>query len=165
MILVAIDHYSKWITAIPIRNKSAATVSNVSKNRIIPNLLRIPKNIITDNGLEFRAQETENVLAEYGIRHIYSSPYNPSSNGSVERANRTLINMMRALVTDISEWDKYLARAVILYNSTYHTQLGCSPSDCLIKRAHDAIDNIPVERQELDTWREGHPNFKSFKLN
>ena len=52
--LVVVDHFSKWGTAIPIRNKNAATITKAFKSQVLPNLVRIPQNVLTDNGLEFK---------------------------------------------------------------------------------------------------------------
>ena len=49
-VVVAIDHHSKWLTAVPIKNKTSATVTNALKNNILPCLPRIPDKILSDNG-------------------------------------------------------------------------------------------------------------------
>ncbi len=52
--------------------------------------------ILSDNGAEFAARKTpdnhpfELMLAELGIRHRYTRPYRPQTNGKVERFWRTL---------------------------------------------------------------------------
>ena len=130
---MVVDHKSKWLAAAPIRDKSASSVANALKSCIIPNLLRIPTNVLTDNGLEFKGKETEDILANYGINHIYSSPYNPASNGAVERVNRTLINTIKALTNDLRVWNKILPKAIVVYNNTIHSKLHASPSEFLLK--------------------------------
>ena len=95
-VLVVIDHFSKWMAAVPLKNKTATLVSNALRY-VLPGLLKIPVHIMSDNGPEFRSQETEHVFEDFGIRHIYTSPYSPASNGVVERANRSLKDIIKGL--------------------------------------------------------------------
>ena len=89
-LLVVIDHYTKWTSAVPIRNKTSATVAKVLEQRVLPNLVFKPRRILSDNGPEFIGEEFRALLASYGIDHQFTTPNQPSSNGLVERANRTL---------------------------------------------------------------------------
>ena len=52
-LLVAVDHYSKWVSAVPIKNKTAKTVARALERRILPNLVFQPVKLLSDNGLEF----------------------------------------------------------------------------------------------------------------
>ena len=98
--LVVIDHFSKWLTVVPIKNKRAQTVVSVLEHRILPGLPGKPQRLLTDNGSEFASEVFNNVLNLYGIKHSYSSPYKPACNGAVERANRTISELLRCLVEE-----------------------------------------------------------------
>lgn len=163
--LVAVDHYSKWMTAVPLKNKSALAVSQALKCQIIPNCIKTPDNILSDNGLEFRGQETERVLQEFNINHIYSSPHHPASNGAVERVNRTLKDLIKASITDHRDWDIVLPKVIVIYNNTFHTQINSSPTKLILSQTHKVNDNIKLEHSTTDNWREGHPNFAPFTIN
>ena len=161
--LVVIDHFSKWMLAVPLKNKTSISVASALKCDIFPNMIRMPLNILTDNGKEFTGKETEGVLKCFDVKHLYSSPYTPSSNGAVERVNQTLIGIIKALSDDLSDWDKVLHRAVIIYNQTYHNQIKCSPADFIMTKQHGPSNQIIMEGESQENWREGNPNFKSFK--
>ena len=103
-------------------------------------------------------------MQKFGIEHRYSSPYCPSANGGVERANRTLINLIKGSNCKPTDWDIVLSKAVYNYNNTYHSQLKMSPSQFLLENAHRPDAEIPVGKDVIDYWREGHPNFKPFKI-
>ena len=47
--------------------------------------------VMTDNGSGYRSRLFNQVLAAQGIRHKYTRPYRPQTNGKVERFNRTLM--------------------------------------------------------------------------
>ena len=91
----AVDHFSKWVTAVPIKNKKSSTIVNAFRTQIFPHLLCVPKSILTDNGPEFTASEFSEFLSEFNVDHKLTSPYCPTSNGAVERANKTVINLLK----------------------------------------------------------------------
>jgi hypothetical protein len=103
------------------------------------------------------------LLGEYGIHHVYTTPYNPSSNGLVERVNRTLAELLRNLSATHSTWDDYIPRAVVLYNSSYHSELKMSPSSYLLTKPFDLDPSTPLAESETQYWREGNPAFSPFE--
>ena len=70
-VLVVIDHCSKWMTAVPLKDKTALRVCEALKERVFPSLLKVPLHVLSDNGVEFRSQETEQVLDDFSIKHIW----------------------------------------------------------------------------------------------
>ena len=163
--LVVVDHYTKWLSAVPLKNKTGKSVANALRYRILPNLPRIPDRVLSDNGLEFTAEETENVFIEFGIKHIYSTPYSPASNGAVERANKSLKDLIKASTNDPCDWDKVFPKILVNYNNSYHSQIKCSPSDKILMKEYSLVPKIPLSDDVVETWREGHPNFSPFKLH
>ena len=161
-LLVFIEHYSKWTTAVPIPNKTSLTVASALKNRILPNLLRIPFKLLSDNGPEFGA-EFRNVLREYNIKHQHSSPYHPAGNGRVERVNQTFIQLLKA-ADKPNKWDENISQALITYNNTFHREVNDCPAHILLNVAHELKSKPLLNSNVLDSWKEGHPNFCSFKV-
>ena len=162
--LVAVDHCSKWLSVVPLKDKRAATVARALDERILPFLAKMPSTILSDNGKEFVAQEFENVLHKYGIKHIFTTPYSPSSNGACERVNSTILNFVRGLRLDQNRWDEGLVKAVVTYNNTSHSQIGTSPSQFILQQVHSCIPACPIDNETRETWREGHPNFAPFRV-
>ena len=132
---------------------------------MIPNLLRTPEKILSDNGTVFRGQETERVMDEFGVKHVYSSPYTPTANGGVERVNQTVTRFLKGLTEQENKWDEVLSKAIMIYNNTYHSEIKCTPTDFLMNNSHETSKLIPVDNETKDHWREGHPNFKFFRLD
>ena len=162
-VVVAIDHHTKWIAAVPIKNKTAATVTNVLKNSILPNLPRVPDKILSDNGPEFRSATFNNFLNEYSISHIYSTPYKPSSNGCVERSNRTIIQLLKGLIgNNGNSWDEHLTRALVTYNTTVHSEIKSSPSEFLLQQSHECSQSLAISKETMKTWKVGNPKFLPF---
>ena len=57
------------------------------------------KKVRSDNGSEFRNTRVEEWCDEKGIKHEFSTKYTPEQNGLVERKNRTLIDMVRSMLS------------------------------------------------------------------
>jgi hypothetical protein len=162
--LVVVDHFSKWLVCVPIKNKQANHVASALEHRILTSLPGRPRRILTDNGKEFTAREFEHVLDRHDIQHVYSSPYKPSSNGAVERTNRTVIQLLRCLgsQSDVS-WDIHLTKAVLNYNHSWHSQLLMSPSKFLLAKAHVRVTSTVLDSSTQRLWKEGHPNFHPYR--
>ena len=156
--LVVVDHFSKWLSVIPIKDKRSETVAKMMKSRVLPTLPCIPDRILSDNGPEFRGKEFEDLLEEAGIKHVFTTPYQPSSNGAVERVNRTVIQFLRGLSKDGSTWDSVLPKAVVIYNNTYHESIGRTPSQMIINVAHK-VSPSPKINNNKEYWKIGNPNF------
>ena len=161
-VLMVVDHFSKWLVAVPLQSKRGDAVAHALEHRVLPVLPRCPVRMLSDNGPEFRSSVVGEVLAKFSVAHSFSTPYCPASNGGVERVNRTIAEMLRGLASDRSNWDVNLPRAVMVYNNTTHRSLGMSPSSCLLTVAHDfrVQPLLPADVQEV--WKEGHPRFTPF---
>ena len=164
-LLVLIDHFSKFLAVVPIKNKKSQTIADSLKHEILPLLPSLPMRLLSDNGTEFRGSEFERVLSEFQIEHIYSTPYMPTSNGCVERSNRTIIEMLKGLGSKQNEWDQNLSILVITYNNTVHSQTKLSPSECIMSRAYEVLTPFPIHANIVDKWQEGHPNFCPYRVN
>ena len=46
---------------------------------------------MTDNGPAYRSRLFNDVLAAQQVKHVFTRPYRPQTNGKVERFNRTLV--------------------------------------------------------------------------
>lgn len=168
-ILVVVDLFSKWLSAVPIRNKKAETVTKAFKLQVLPMLPKIPEKILSDNGSEFKNTKFEELLNEYNIIHTFSTPFKPSSNGGVERVNQTVISLLKGTITNGAElgrvdWDEKLPKVVITYNNTIHSQTGMSPTTCIMTKAHDLETNCLLDANISSKWIEGNPNFAPFEL-
>ena len=95
-ILVAIDHFTKWVEATSYFVLKAKHAAWFLENKIIGRL-GVPQEIIFNNGSQFEG-EVRRVMEEYGIEHHKSSPYRPQANGAVEAANKNVKNILAKMV-------------------------------------------------------------------
>ena len=162
--LVMVDHNSKFMSAVPLKSKHSAVVSTAMKEHILPFLPKIPSRVMSDNGKEFVGRDFVDMLAEFGINHTLTTPYHPSSNGLVERTNRTIAELLRNLSAKPLTWDDELIKAVMVYNNTHHAELKMSPSKYLLSCSHSMVDNPVVPTSDTAHWREGNPSFLPYKV-
>ena len=69
----------------------------------------VPREILTDQGINFMSELLQELHKLLGIKSIHTSPYHPQTDGLVERFNQTLKQMLKkVLMTDRRSWDKLL---------------------------------------------------------
>ena len=161
-VLVVVDHFSKWLSVIPIRDKRGETIKRAVEERILPSLPYKPIRVLTDNGPEFRSRVLEEILEKYKIEHVLTTPYKPASNGAVERVNRTVIQFLKALSERENKWDKELTRMLLIYNGTYHEEIGMAPNERLVRENNKEVSSAIVPSSEEKWWKEGRAGFVSF---
>lgn len=149
-----IDDYSRLAWAEVVRDISSLTVMFAALKCL--NVLHDQyslkfEEILSDNGPEFGPRTSkqkehhpfERMLMEIGIKHRYTRPYRPQTNGKVERFWRTLSEDLIA-ETDfdsIEELKDELMQYLVYYN---------------IKRPHQGIDGkTPVEMMVLQQNNNG----------
>ena len=86
--------------------------------------------VLTDNGPAYRSTDFARACLAAGVRHLYTRPYRPQTNGKVERFNRTLLDewaYVRVYHSDAAR-TAALARWLHIYNHhRYHTAIGGLP--------------------------------------
>jgi transposase InsO family protein len=85
-VFVAVDLFTKNVEVLPTRSLKTSQVMEFINCQIIGNH-GVPKIILADNALYFKAEELMKMYGDYGIQHKFSSAYNPQENGAVERFN------------------------------------------------------------------------------
>ncbi|UYV64717.1 hypothetical protein LAZ67_3001746, partial [Cordylochernes scorpioides] len=121
--LTIVDGFSRRIFVEFLKDKLSA--AEVLKKFIVKRENELNsklKRVRTDNGTEFINKNLETFIESKGIKHELTTPYTPRSNGRVERANRTLLDKGRTLLTDsqlpLHFWAEAVNTAAYLYNLT-----------------------------------------------
>lgn len=125
-ILMVIDTWSKYLWAIPLKNKTGKEVAEAMAKVLAE---RVPKNLQTDHGKEFYNPEFRRLMSDYNINHY--STYSNLKAAIVERVNRTLKNAMwrEFSAQGTYKWVELLPRLVREYNSRQHRTIGMAPKN------------------------------------
>ena len=133
-ILTIEDAYSRHVTAVPIRNKEAATVTKHLMDRYV-SIFGTPSAIHSDQGKEFTAEIFRDLMDKLQIKRTTTPAYNPQSNGNLERFHRTLNSIIRVFCDrEDPEWEYYLPSATLAYNTKTHSSTGITPFSAMFGR-------------------------------
>lgn len=124
------------------------------------------KTLRSDNGGEYTSAEFTDYLKREGIRHELTIPRTPEQNGVAERMNRTLVEMVRSMLSDSKApsrfWAEALSTAAYIRNRCPTKSVeGMTPIEALTGKKPDlthlrrfgcaAYAHIPKEeRQKLN---------------
>jgi transposase InsO family protein len=98
-IFTAIDAYTRYLVAVPLRNKSAVTVANALVEHVfLPHGAH--RSIVSDQGREFCNEVLDEVTRLLGVEKLRTSAYRASANGRVERVHRTMNALLSKVVSE-----------------------------------------------------------------
>ena len=126
-ILSVINVMTRYAVAVPIPDKSAATVARAFLTNVV-GPFGPPESIYSDSGTEFTSSITKEVLRWLGIHQRHITVYRPQASGLVERFNGKIISILRCLVYEQpGSWCLSLPLAILAYNSAKNRVLRESP--------------------------------------
>lgn len=125
-IIVATDYLTKWPEARPVSEATASKTAAFIYDEIICRH-GCPKVILTDRGTHFRNQIVDDLLARFEIKHLYSTPYHPKTNGLTERFNRTLGDSLAKVSETDTDWDKHLGSVLFAYRTAKQSTTKIEP--------------------------------------
>lgn len=80
-----------------------------------------------------------------GIEKTRTCPYNPKSDCLVERANKSIPQMLKVFVSqEQTEWGGHLCYVVAVYRATRHRSTGCSQNLLMLGREVDCHVDLMV---------------------
>ena len=142
-----IDHFSKFGISIPVVNKEAKTILESLKIALECN--GFPEEIGSDNGKEFKNNLIEGYLREKNIKFIHGLPYNPHSQGVVERFHKTIKDYLYSIYSDDKDnFDLRLSIDIVVkkYNNHIHRTTKYTPNQIFYSNDEElyreVLDNI-----------------------
>ena len=127
-IVTAMDVFCRYFFAYPTSNQDAKTIANVLII-IMTMHAYLPTTLISDKGTAFLSHVNKEVAGVLGInlkhaatKHAQIVGLLEQSHGSIKQALKVETGERRSL------WHKYINNAVLNYNTSFHTSIGCEPS-------------------------------------
>ncbi|XP_029965625.1 uncharacterized protein K02A2.6-like [Salarias fasciatus] len=94
MFLAAVDAHSKWPEVAVMKNTSS--YRTIEELRSMFSRYGLPKQLVSDNGLQPVSEEFETFMEKNGIQHIKSAPFHPATNGLAERFVQTMKHALKS---------------------------------------------------------------------
>ena len=138
-IIVATDYLTRWPEARAVPDAGAYTLAKFIFEEIICRH-GTPKIILSDQGRNFISETVRLLCEKFLIKHKFSSPYHPQTNGMVERFNRTLCESL-AKVKESEDWDLYIPAVLLAYRTKRHATTGYTPFQLVYGRQA----TLPIE--------------------
>uniref|UniRef100_A0A3P9LLK5 Gypsy retrotransposon integrase-like protein 1 n=1 Tax=Oryzias latipes TaxID=8090 RepID=A0A3P9LLK5_ORYLA len=140
-VLVVTDHFTKMAHAFLCPNQSAKAVAHQLWHNYFC-VYGFPRRLHSDQGATFESALIAELLSVAGVQKSHTTPYHPMGNGSCERMNRTLGNMIRALPPRAKHrWPNALKSLTFAYNCTVHETTGYAPFLLMFGR----VPRLPVD--------------------
>jgi Integrase zinc binding domain/Integrase core domain len=151
-IIVATDYFTKWPEAEAVSHATGQRVADFIYQTIICRH-GCPKYLLSDRGTHFRNEVVDALLEKFQVRHLYSTPYHPQTNGLVERFNRTLCESLAKLTQGEKDWDDFITPILFGYRTSKQASTKFTPFYLVYGRTpqmpHMEMDEI-MEGNMLD---------------
>ena len=146
-IFIVIDDFSKYLWAIPLKNKFSQTITN-EFSKIISTLKRKPLKIESDRGSEFYNSTFQNILKGKNIQHY--SRFTDEGPSIVERVIRTVRNVLKKPVFEKgrADWLSELP-SVVKYNNTIHSSTKMTPNQASKKSNEGKVYSNLKDKREI----------------
>lgn len=169
-ILIAIDVFSKFIFAHPVKSKSAREITSTFRKIIDIDSLqqtgnkRQPNIVQSDRGREFVNWSFKSFLNSRGIKINYPITRLQSKAAICERAIRTIKMMLYKYFTSNPELkNKYidiLPKIIYVYNNSYHRTIKMTPASVNNTNVAEVFKNILASHQKSSSVKKAPDFFK-----
>ena len=124
---VAIDIFSKYIWAVPIKDKKAP--ESIRAFTEVLTKIGKPQQVMSDREGAWESTEFVKLLNQHKIKHIISTSPPPFSERAVQEIKNMIHTRLEGLDLDKEKWVDMLEPVLKKYNSRTHGTTGMSPND------------------------------------
>ena len=127
-ILVVVDKLTRRAHFIPTKKSSSAKdVAKIFVKEIF-RLHGLPNKIISDRDVKFTSKFWSALMNIFDIQLGLSTSYHPQTDGTTERVNRILVDMIKIYCSEVgSAWDEFLPLLEFAYNSAENSTTKQTP--------------------------------------
>ena len=146
-IFIIIDNFSKYLWAIPLKNKNSKTITDEFSN-VLSKSKRRPLKLELDRGSEWYKSIFQNFLRSKNIDHY--SQFTGKGPSIVERVFITVRNLLKkpVFLAGNANWISELPSVIKQYNSTFHHSNKKTPIQASKKvNEKEVFSNLKVNRE------------------
>ena len=112
-VLHVVDHYTKFSWLFALKRKQTEEVAGALNNLFW--MFGFPSILHSDNGKEFKSKTMSDLCGKLNIKQVHGAPRTPSTQGLVERNNRTvkenILNILKERDESLGKWCTVLGEA------------------------------------------------------
>ena len=139
-IVTAMDYFTKWVEAKALETADAKEVARFIYEDIICRH-GCPKKILSDRGSHFNNNLIKSLTTEFHIKHNFSTPYHPKTNGLIERFNKTLCESL-AKLDNTEDWDLKIPSILFAYRTKKNDSTKMEPGYLIYGRQMKTLLNL-----------------------
>ncbi|XP_049349488.1 uncharacterized protein LOC125814082 [Solanum verrucosum] len=166
-IFVVVDRFSKMARFIPCKKTNDAShVADLFVKEVVK-LHGIPRTIVSDRDAKFLSHFWRILWGKLGTKLLFSTSCHPQTDGQTEVVNRTLGNMLRAILKGkLTSWEDYLPIVEFAYNRTFHSSTGKTPFEVVYGfNPLTPLDLLPLPLVWVHMRKERFPSKRKTKLD
>ena len=140
-LLVGTDYFTKWVKAEPLTNIRDVDAKRFIWKNIVTRF-KVPRTLISDNGLQFNSKAFRRYCCDLGIRNRYSTPAYPQGNGQAEAVNKVIVSGLKKRLDNAKgKWVEELSHVLWTCRTTPCRSTGETP----FSMTYGAETVIPLE--------------------
>ena len=132
-ILTLIDLATGYPEAVPLKEIDTSNIAEALMG--IFSRVGVPREILSDRGIQFTSQLLGDVHRLLGVKPLFSTPYHPMCSGRVERMHSVFKSCLRKLSSDYpKQWHRYLIPTLFALRELPSNRTGFSAFEFLYGR-------------------------------
>ena len=141
-VLSIIDCFTKYLILVPLKDRTASTVSKALYERVIVDF-GCPRKILSDRGTELAGRIWTDLMDLLWVQRVLTSPYYPQGNGIVECSHHAINNLLRSHMAgkDDGSWVDLLPGVMLIFNEMTGDHHGFTASQIFWGQSM----NLPVD--------------------
>jgi len=164
-ILTATNYFTTWVEVIPTRNATDSVVIGFLEDNILSRF-GCPRKIVIDNVQAFKSMAMIIFCQKYNIILGHSTAYYPQGNGLTESSNKTLITVIKKVLTKNKKaLHTHLKYALWANRISTKRSIGISPFHMVY--GTDVILPINLALLVMKLWKDSNeePNDVTRRIN
>ena len=122
-----VPHYIQKKKKKKKKKTTAEKLADIYVKEVFPHE-GLPKEIVSDRDTKFRGKFWRALWGSLGTTLQLSTAAHPETDGQTERANRTMLEMLRSQINDAqSNWEEKLPLIMLAYNDSEQASTGFTP--------------------------------------